>query len=77
MATLGFGFAETYVVRKMYKERMQKEAQKEKEEKKKSTDPKIHTITTGSQENASIGCFSCLSNHHRTKISRISDCNHT
>ncbi|KAG4958986.1 hypothetical protein AAZX31_13G069600 [Glycine max] len=73
MATLGYGFAEAYVTRKLYKEKMKKRAQEEEGE--KNTNMKISTTKTGSKEQTSSGCFSWVSNHQQRKISRISDYN--
>ncbi|RDX81807.1 hypothetical protein CR513_37472, partial [Mucuna pruriens] len=71
MATAGFGFAEAYVTRMLYKEKMKKRAQEEEAE--NNTHMKTPTIKMGSQDKTSIRCFSWLSNHQQSKISRISD----
>jgi len=67
MATVGYKFAEVYVMQKMNREKMKKI---EKEDVKK-----IDTIKTGSMDKKSSGCFSWLSKRQHKKISRISDSN--
>ncbi|XP_027333532.1 uncharacterized protein LOC113848277 [Abrus precatorius] len=74
MATASYGLAETYVMTKLYKEKMKKQAQEEKE---RNTHIKVHAITTDSEDKTSSGCFSFLSKQHHRKISRISDYNDT
>ncbi|TKY56229.1 hypothetical protein E2542_SST20672 [Spatholobus suberectus] len=73
MATLGFGFAEAYVTRKLYKEKMKKRAQEEEGE--KNTHMKISTTKTGSEDKTLSGCFSWVSKDQHKKNSRISDYN--
>lgn len=75
MATAGFGFAETYVTVKHYKEKMKKRAQEEEGE--ESSDMNISSMKTSSGNKTSIGCFSWVSKQHHRKNSRISDYNHT
>nr|KYP47498.1 hypothetical protein KK1_030825 [Cajanus cajan] len=70
MATIGFGFAETYVTRKLYKEKMKKRVEEEGE---KNTNMKISTIESGSEDKTSSGCFSWISKQNRRKISHVSD----
>ncbi|QCE00473.1 hypothetical protein DEO72_LG7g1764 [Vigna unguiculata] len=72
MATLGgYGFAEAYVTRKLYKEKLKK---REEEEGKKTKMVKISTVERGCEKKTSTGCFPWVSNE--SKSSRISDCNH-
>lgn len=71
MATIGSGLAETYVMRKIYKEKMKKRAHEELQEEKR-TNIKIHTITT---DKTSSGCFSWISKQQGRKNSRIADSN--
>ena len=74
MASVGFGLAETYVMRKVYKEKMKKGPQEEERgEEARMTNMKIHTTKGVSDEEASIGCFSWVSKQQRKKNSRISD----
>ncbi|RDX76235.1 hypothetical protein CR513_43793, partial [Mucuna pruriens] len=73
MATVGFGFAEAYVTQKLYKEKMKRRAQEEGD---KNTDMDIPTIKTSSKNKTPSGCFSWVSKHQHSKISRISDYNH-
>ncbi|KAL2317738.1 hypothetical protein Fmac_031614 [Flemingia macrophylla] len=77
MATIGFDFAETYVTRKLYMEKMKKRAQEEGEDGEESTDIKISKIKTGSKDKTSSGCFSWVSKQHHKKISRVSDHSYT
>lgn len=73
MATLGgYGFAEAYVTRKLYKEKLKKKAPEE--EGKKTNMAKICTVERDCEKNTSSGCFSWVSN--QSKSSRISDYNH-
>lgn len=76
MATPGFGLAEAYMTRKIYKEKMKKIAQEEQEGEKNSN-MKISTIKTGSEDKTSSGCFSWVSKQQHKKNSRISDYNET
>jgi hypothetical protein len=69
MASAGFGLAETYVMQKMYNEKMKKIAHEEKE------DVYPGMVTKGSIHKTSIGCFSFFPKHQHRKISRISDSN--
>ncbi|KAE9605892.1 hypothetical protein Lal_00025566 [Lupinus albus] len=72
MATIGSGLAETYVMRKIYREKMKKIAQEEEVQGERRTNMKnIHTTTKGS----SSGCFSWLSKQQGRKNSRISNTN--
>ncbi|KAL1349535.1 hypothetical protein HN51_026055 [Arachis hypogaea] len=73
-SSVGFGFAETYVMRKVYNEKMKNKnknrAQEEREE--KNTNMKIDT--TERVVPKSIGCFSSwVSKQQHKKNSRISD----
>ncbi|CAL0317891.1 unnamed protein product [Lupinus luteus] len=74
MATIGSGLAETYVMGKIYKEKMKKLiAQEEEVQGERRTNMNnIHTTTKGS---SSSGCFSWLSKQQGRKNSRISDTN--
>ncbi|CAL5189353.1 unnamed protein product [Lathyrus oleraceus] len=69
MASGGYGLAETYVMQKLYKEKLKKIAQTEKlpEEEKK-----IDTIKTDSRDKTSTGCFSLFPKKQHRKISHIS-----
>lgn len=71
MATIGSGLAETYVMQKLYKEKMKKTAKEVQEERR--TNIKVHAIATDSDEKTSTGCFSCISKQQCRKSSRISD----
>jgi len=76
MATLGgYGLAEAYVTRKLYKEKLKKRAQEEEEEKKTNM-VKISPVERDCENKTSSGCFSWVSKHHQSKSSRISDYNH-
>ncbi|BAT81750.1 hypothetical protein LR48_Vigan07g170400 [Vigna angularis] len=72
MATLGYGFAEAYVTRKLYKEKLKKRAAEE--EGKKTNMAKICTVERDCEKKTSSGCFSWVSN--QSKSSQISDYNH-
>ncbi|CAJ2648538.1 unnamed protein product [Trifolium pratense] len=72
MASVGYGLAETYVMQKMYKEKMKKIAQEQKQEVKEI----IGTIDTkGSIDKTSSGCFMWFPKHQHRKSSQISDSN--
>ncbi|WJX62985.1 hypothetical protein P8452_47920 [Trifolium repens] len=71
MTSVGYGFAETYVMQKMYKEKMKKIAQEQKQEVKEI----IATNTKGSMDKTSSGCFMWFPKQKHRKISRISDSN--
>lgn len=74
MATASFGLAETYVMRKLYKEKMEQRAHEQEGE--KNTHMKIISTTKTSLENeTSSGCFSWFSKKQHN--SRISDYNGT
>lgn len=73
MASAGFGLAETYVMQKIYKEKLKKRAQEEKLQE----DKKLDTIKTGSTDKTSTGCFSLFPNKQHKKISHISDSNNS
>ncbi|CAL5189355.1 unnamed protein product [Lathyrus oleraceus] len=73
MASVGFGLAETYVMKKIYKEKLMKIAQEEKIQE----DKKIDTIKIGSMDKTSTGCFSLFPKNQQRKITRISDSNYS
>ncbi|KAL2317739.1 hypothetical protein Fmac_031615 [Flemingia macrophylla] len=75
----GFALAEAYVTRKIYMEKLKIRAQEEKQEGEKTTNMKISTIETASQDQTSTGCFSWVSkqHHHHHKISPLSHNNVT
>ncbi|KAL1308830.1 hypothetical protein HN51_050837 [Arachis hypogaea] len=65
-SSVGFGFAETYVMRKVYNEKMKTKNRAQEEREEKNTNMKIDTTT--------IGCFSSwVSKQQHKKNSRISD----
>ncbi|AES97904.1 hypothetical protein MtrunA17_Chr5g0425091 [Medicago truncatula] len=69
MASAGFGLAETYVMQKMYNEKMKKIAHEEKQ------DVSPGMVRKDSIHKTSIGCFSFFPKHQHRNISRISDSN--
>jgi hypothetical protein len=71
MASVGYGFAETYVMQKMYKEKMKKIAQEQKQEVKEI----FGTNIKGSMDETSSGCYMWFPKQKHRKISRISDSN--
>jgi hypothetical protein len=71
MASVGYGLAETYVTQKIYKEKMKKIAQEQKQEVKDI----IATNTKGSIDKTSSGCFMWFPKQKHRKISQISDSN--
>ncbi|CAK8537423.1 unnamed protein product [Lathyrus sativus] len=71
MASAGFGLAETYVMQKIYKEKLKKITEQEKLQE----DKKFDTIKTCSMDKTSTGCFSLFPKKQQRKISRISDSN--
>ncbi|KAK7385269.1 hypothetical protein VNO78_30983 [Psophocarpus tetragonolobus] len=73
MASPGFGLAEAYVTRKLFKETMKKRA----EEEINTNMMRNSTIKRGSEDKTSSGCFSWVSMHQHTKVSPFSDCNHS
>ncbi|KAL5078620.1 hypothetical protein RYX36_007041 [Vicia faba] len=71
MASAGFGLAETYVMKKIYKEKLKKITQDEKLQENK----KMDTMKTVSTDKTSSGCFSLFPMKQHRKISHISDSN--
>ncbi|WJX57656.1 hypothetical protein P8452_43189 [Trifolium repens] len=71
MASVGYGLAETYVMQKIYKEKMKKIAQEQKQEVKEI----IATNTKDSMAETSSGCFMWFPKQQHRKISQISDSN--
>ncbi|CAK8537420.1 unnamed protein product [Lathyrus sativus] len=71
MASGGYGYAESYVMQKLYKEKLKKIAQAENLQEEK----KIHTLKTGSTDKTSTGCFSLFPKKQHKKSSHVSDSN--
>ncbi|CAJ2648537.1 unnamed protein product [Trifolium pratense] len=76
MASGGYGLAETYVMQKLYKEKILKSIEhEEKQEDMRKTNTEIGTVKMGSMDKTSSRCFSWLPKQQHKKISRISDSN--
>jgi hypothetical protein len=78
MASGGYGLAETYVMQKLYKEKMKSVAHEEKQEEEdlRKTNKDIGTVKMGSMhKTTSSRCFSWLPKQQHKKISRISNSN--
>jgi hypothetical protein len=80
MASGGYGLAETYVMQKLYKEKLKSVAHEEKQEEEdvRKTNKEIGngTVKMGSMDKTtSSRCFSWLPKQQHKKISRISNSN--
>ncbi|KAF7829898.1 putative LL-diaminopimelate aminotransferase, chloroplastic [Senna tora] len=65
MALAGHGIAEAYVMKKLYKQKMEEQEKKER--------IKMGSDSSGSEVQSSSGCFPCFSKTHQRTSSRIKD----